>query len=1699
MNAEDLLERLARCHGIEPAYHDIWGNQHATSAETARALLRAMGVPADDPAAMRAALAVAGERPWREVLDPVLVTSADAPLHIRLHLPATAPESPGRWRLLPEAGEPREGTLRLDELAVLERREIDGVACGRYELVLDGLPAGYHRFELDGQRPAGMPVIAVPPRCYLPPVLEQGGRLWGPAVQLYSLRSARNWGIGDFTDLDDLARLAGDLGADMLGLSPLHALFPHQPERCSPYRPSSRLFRNVLYLDAERLPELGECPEAAAMVQDPDFQAELQALRESELVDYPGVAAVKLPLLERLHRHFRERHLEPDSERGRAFREFRRSGGRALQRHALFEALQEHFLEQDPPVPDWPSWPERYRRPDTPQVAAFAASRAGRIEFHAWLQWLVREQLDAAARRTGEMAVGLYQDLAVSVDPDGAEAWANQDLYAITVSIGAPPDDFNLRGQDWGLPPPIPQRLRRAAYAPFIATLRHNMRDAGALRIDHVMGLMRLFCVPREASPEQGAYVAYPLDDLLGILALESQRNRCLVIGEDLGTVPDALRQALANRRILSYRVLMFEKTGRGFRAPEEYPPQALATAGTHDLPTLSGFWEGRDLVLRTEHALFPSEALRDAQQAQRERDRSDLLHALQRERLLPEGVDTDPAAVPRMTEALAGALQRYLARSPAMLMALQLEDLFGQREQMNLPGTVDEYPNWRRKLSLGLERYPADGRLHRVADALAAEGRSGAGAGPRQEPRPQGDDPAVVPRASYRLQLNAGLTFADARGLVGYLDSLGISHCYASPCLKARPGSSHGYDIVDHSALNPELGARDEFQAWTDALHAAGMGLILDIVPNHMGVMGADNSWWLDVLEQGPASRYADFFDIDWHPVKPELHGKVLVPVLGDHYGVVLESGALRLELDPAKASWSAFYHEHRFPLDPATWPRLLRSQLGLLADRLGADHPAPPALERLAGDLEELPERTDPSRERCAARLQACRAHKQTLAALCRQHPQAREHLERTVTGFFNGRPGDAASFQPLHELLEAQAFRLAHWQVAGDEINYRRFFDVNELAGLRTENLRVFEATHRLVLALVSEGRVQGLRIDHPDGLYHPQQYLRRLRDRLSAVAPPGHPEPPVYLAVEKILAAGESLRDDWPVHGTTGYDFAALAGGLLVDPAAGGRLERIYNWFTGAHHDFDEILYRSRRHIMRVSLASELNVLANALNRLSESDWRTRDFTLGGLRYALSEILACFPVYRTYVTGEGITDTDAQYVRHAADLARRRNAGTDTSAIDFVEDLLLLRAGQADEAQRWRVADFAMRVQQYTAALMAKGLEDTALYRYHRLVSLNEVGGDPSRFGVDPAAFHRQVWLRAQRWPHPMLATSTHDAKRSEDVRARIDVLSELPGQWRAALARWRRLRRQLVAGPGPAREDEYLFYQTLVGTWPLHELDADGWSSYRERLRGYLLKAAREAKRHTSWIRLDEEYERALCALVDGLLDPSAGAAFVEDFAAFHRPVALLGALNSLSQCLLKLTCPGVPDLYQGTELWDFSLVDPDNRRPVDFDRRRRCLKSLHDMDRLAPRARGAAVAGLLRRWPDGRIKMHLLREGLRLRRRFPALFRDGDYLPLEPSGCWGSRIVAHARGLPGGPACIAVAPRLLTGPAEGGQRMPLGTVWGDTVLALPEWLAGRSYREALTGIRLERPGAGVSLSHVLQHLPLALLVAEELE
>jgi (1->4)-alpha-D-glucan 1-alpha-D-glucosylmutase len=743
------IERVCRLHGIEPRYSDAWGKRHTVSTRSLEALLAALGVRAGNPQEAAASIRAAELDRWRAVLAPAaVIREGDVPWKIRLNLRGESANALA-WRLVQEDGASYEVAFDPASLKVLESAELDGERYIARQLLLGlALPCGYHRLSLlgDGMVLGEAQFIVVPVRCYRQPGARSNRRTWGAATQLYALRSAHNWGIGDFTDLSALLVQWDARGAGIVGVNPLHALFPHDAERASPYSPSSRRFFNVLYLDIEAVPDFNECDDALAEVRSRDFQSRLKAVRDAELVDYAGVAELKFAMLERCYAHFRDRHLTRNTGRAQAFRAYQAAHAPALRSHALFEALQERFHREDPRVGGWSAWPDAYRNRTSPEVERFAEAHGARVEFFEYLQWQAELQLQAVGNRSTKqgLAAGLYADLAVSIDRDGAEAWANQDLYAVTASVGAPPDIFNVCGQDWGLPPVVPGRLRAAAYAPFIDMLRANMRHANALRIDHVMALARLFWVPKGAKPGDGAYVCYPFDDLVGIVALESHRNRCVVIGEDLGTVEPKFRKKLARVGILSCKVLYFEHGKSGdFKAPRDYIADALVTATTHDLPTLAGYWEGHDLVLRQQLGLFPSEEARQAQVLARAQDRARLLPALEREGLLPAGATVDPASLPEMTFAFMQNIYAFLARTRARVLMIQPEDVLGMREQVNLPGTVREYPNWRRKLPLALERWPDDERFLSIGRLLA-------GLRPLVQPAPARKRPgaARIPRA---------------------------------------------------------------------------------------------------------------------------------------------------------------------------------------------------------------------------------------------------------------------------------------------------------------------------------------------------------------------------------------------------------------------------------------------------------------------------------------------------------------------------------------------------------------------------------------------------------------------------------------------------------------------------------------------------------------------------------------------------------------------------------------------------------------------------------------------------------------------------------------------------------------------------------------------------------------------------------------
>jgi (1->4)-alpha-D-glucan 1-alpha-D-glucosylmutase len=986
------------------------------------------------------------------------------------------------------------------------------------------------------------------------------------------------------------------------------------------------------------------------------------------------------------------------------------------------------------------------------------------------------------------------------------------------------------------------------------------------------------------------------------------------------------------------------------------------------------------------------------------------------------------------------------------------------------------------------------------------------------------------IPSATYRLQLNQDFSFHDAGGLAPYLRALGVAACYVSPVLQARAGSRHGYDVCDHSRLSPDLGGQQGFDLFAAALREQGLGLILDAVPNHMGIGDPGNAWWMDVLENGPGSVYAPYFDVDWHPVNPDLQDKVLLPLLEDQYGRVLESGKLRLGYQ--EGAFFLWYYQTRLPIAPCTYAAILERPGAHLAQALGERHLHLRELRSILTALRYLPPRTDLALDKVLERHREKEVIKRRLADLYAACADMRAAVELSLQQL-NGTPGDPRSFDPLDALLERQAYRLAFWRVAAEEINYRRFFDVNELAAIRMELPEVFRPTHQLLFRLLAEGTATGLRIDHPDGLRDPASYFRQLQlhyvlaradlahggrpeDLARAVdgGLPVEPGPekgpggwPLYVVAEKILAEGEPLPPGWAVHGTTGYDFLNLVNRLFVDPETREAFDRLYQSFTGAAAGYDQRISSAKRMTMLVSMASEINALAHQLDRIAERNRRCRDFTLISLTFALREVIACLPVYRTYITGPGaVSPRDRLVVEAAVAEAKRRNPRTAEAVFDFIRDAVLL-SGVDDfpEADRPRLVEWALKFQQLTGPIMAKSVEDTVFYTYNRLVSLNEVGGSPDQYGISVAAFHRQNAERLERWPHSLLATSTHDTKRSEDVRARLNALSELPAEWHAALARWGRLNsaRKVVVEdqPAPDRNDEYLLYQTLLGTWPPEPPTAEDFAQFRERIAAYMHKATKEAKVHTSWINPNEEYDDAVRQFVCRLLHDTAGDPFLDDLLALQRRVAFFGYFNSLAQVLLKLTCPGVPDLYQGTELWDFSLVDPDNRRPVDYHLRQAVLAELRARLDQGGQDLTQLTAELLANLPDGRIKMYVIYQTLNFRRRHEAVFACGDYLPLEAVGSRRDHVCAFAR-VAGDQVILSIVPRLVVRLGDGAERPPLGPgVWGTTRLLWPPQFRGRRFVNLFTGEELaavsHEGASGPLLGAILGRFPVALLWSPE--
>jgi (1->4)-alpha-D-glucan 1-alpha-D-glucosylmutase len=960
---------------------------------------------------------------------------------------------------------------------------------------------------------------------------------------------------------------------------------------------------------------------------------------------------------------------------------------------------------------------------------------------------------------------------------------------------------------------------------------------------------------------------------------------------------------------------------------------------------------------------------------------------------------------------------------------------------------------------------------------------------------------PKRVPVATYRLQMGASFGFQRLKEWVPYLHSLGVTDAYLSPILKPGPGSTHGYDICDHSELNPELGTNEDFQAAAHVLRESSMGILLDIVPNHMGIHPVRNHWWRDVLENGQSSRYAAFFDIDWDPLKPELNRKILLPVLGDQYGLVLERGELKLDFEDGALVLK--YFEKTFPVNPRQAVRFYRHRLEELEKALPAEHAGLREFMSILTGLQNLPPYTETDPEKKEERRREKEVAHGRMLKLTAGAPEILEHI-RSNLAVFNGKPGDKRSFDLLHELLEAQVYRLAYWKTACHEINYRRFFDINDLAGLRMEDPKVFEETHRFVLKLAGDGLVTGLRIDHIDGLYDPAADMEKLQEALAeATGGPtakGGGSRPFYVVVEKILSGGEPLPARWLCHGSTGYKFLNDLNGLFLDPRAGKELNRVYRRFTGDEALFEDLAYQCKKTILDTTMAGELNVLAQILNRFSEKDRASRDFTLESLREALREVLACFPVYRSYAGPGGTTGQDRFVVKQAVECAQRRNPASEPTIFHFILSSLtpppISEGATREELER---IHFTMKFQQFTGPVQAKGIEDTAFYRYGLLMSLNEVGGDPRRFGCSPEEFHELNRRRLATQPYGMNATATHDTKRGEDARMRLNVLSLLPVEWRREVSKWSQatatLKTRLDTGPAPDKLDEYLFYQALLSVWPVGP-GASDLAALAERLKQYMLKTVREAKRHTSWLHSNPAYEKAVGDFAAAAVNGPRAARFLALFQPFAQRVARFGAVQSLSQLVLKAASPGIPDFYQGTELWDFHLVDPDNRNPVDYALRQNTLKEMESLlGEPSPEVRCRELSRLLESWEDGKVKLFLTAASLRFRREWAEVFLKGSYEGFPAKGAKAEHVVALSRRLEGREA-VAVVPRWTVRLAGPGYPFPVSEgVWEDTSIVLPKVLAGRTLENLYTRVRIAVPPGDAPellLADLLRTIPVGL-------
>lgn len=1564
MNKQKLTKRLAFLHGIKLEYFDIFGNLNKTTYTECANFLKTIGLNIDKTEELEKQITETEYAEWSRWLPPIQVTKKPNLPVIHFRISSKDTNKTFYWTLKEENGAVHQGEFSSSTLTVSRYKSFKKTGT-YYQLDLP-LPVspdiGYHKFILSDAigNNAQMTLAMTPEKSYIPEGISKSKVIKGPALEFINPETIT---YRDLSYLRNAVKLVSKEKADTLEAGYLN----HKPiihfDSTTYSLPSSRIGFNVWLLDLEEMIDHLENKNLDVTVLLKKLNDHHEALQNKEEDDFNVLFVLRLKIYKLLYASFIENHIKKSTAKAQDFYNYCATRNQKYRKIAVFEALKEYLSNEDPELTNWQVWPDAYKNPYSDHVKQFEKNNIELVQFYEFLQWQVDRQLADIGRASYEkqLNIGFCANLNFGIDKHAAEAWLHQDFYAFDAKIKSFGESEE---ESWECPPLLPKKLKQDGYAYFIDFLRSNMQHNGAIKLSNLIGFDHLTWIVKDENAENVIFsVQYPLQDLLGILALESWRNKCLVITEDFESDIPKIKQA-----IMQYGVI-----------PQSY---------------------------------------------------------------------------------------------------LRFTNVYSEEEIKNL------YAEQQSEKRVAYEEKQARNRSRNR-----------------------------IPLSTYRFQFNQGFTFNQAKEVVPYLKELGITHCYASPLLAPRSDSTHGYDIIDHTSLNPRLGSYDDFIDFVNELHKYDMGLIMDIVPNHMGI-GKENKWWMDVLENGPSSEYACYFDIDWKPIKRELYGKVLVPILGDHYGNILSSGQLKFRFDVESGKLTLFYYEHEFPINPSSYPLILEHRLGVLSVRLGTSHPDYLEYLSIITEFKNLPPHTELVSERIKERNRekdiACRR----LSELCRRNYSITEFIEENIQDY--QLTGDSLAANRMHNLLEQQAYRLAYWRVSSDEINYRRFFDVNDLAGLSVDNPMVFTNTHSLIFELIENAYVDGLRIDHPDGLFDPTEYFLNLQleaaKRLDLDFDPnqenlcGSDQLPIYIAVEKILAPFERLHKDWAVHGSVGYEFLNSVCHLFVDNRNEKKFSRLYQKFVNRQIDFNRLVIACKKLIMKSSLTGELNVLANYLNKISENYYTTRDYTLNSIRDTLVEIIANFPVYRTYITSEEKSGKDEDYIKWAVGAAKKQNPTTDPSIYDFIQSVLLLEHEEDKESPLYKeIVRFAMKFQQYTGPLMAKGLEDTTFYRYNRLIALNEVGGEPKEFGISINEFHNQNINRLNSCPYNMLSTSTHDTKRSEDVRMRLSAISEIPESWQAKITKFCQINKtrkvRLENKFAPSKNDEFLFYQTLLGIWPDKHPDEKKLNDLIHRLEQYMLKATREAKANTSWVNINTPYETAMTNYIRKILTSPEKHPFWKEFLPFQREIALRGYLNSASQVALKFTVPGVPDIYQGNEIINYSLVDPDNRRPVDYNHNRKLLHELKpllnwDNDEKIP---SEQLKEILFPFETGKLKLYLTTTLLNFRSMQPNLFKQGNYTAVETGGEKAENIVAFTRSYKQD-HILVVIPRLIYNEVTENNPMPTDeAIWKDTHLVMPDELKELNWKNLFTKDQITTEIDKLHIKDVFKDLSVAVLFAKSVK